>query len=517
MFYTTVDLKPYERATVHINDEFDHVLTTGKHKVFSFGKKVEISKHNVENPSVNWMEKNKVLRFSRNKISDVWDVIETNDAQVAFVWHRHLPCTYIAPSQLDAFWKTEDVLNIHYQAIDDYWLPEAIQQQLSRLPTLPSQALARLTVQADQRILLIFKGQLERILGEGEYVLYNAQKSLEVRAENLRNPSFKHEQMDVWRVTCPELVNTNFTEQHTAEHEAVLVYNNSELIDIVPPSQRAFFWQSELHQLHFERITANVKEPIAEPLISTIKPLLAQKNTALQSHVTMVVVPENHQAIVYVDNQAQPPLPAGLYFYWQFYQTVRSTLIDMRTQTIEVSGQEILTKDKVNLRLNITCNFNIIDPMVWVSNHENPKEHLYREIKFAIRTAIGGQDLDSLLNDKNAIDAQILALMQAKAINGISISSIGIKDIILPGEMRAILTQVVEAEKIAQANNIRRREETAATRSLLNTARVMEENPTALRLKELETLERVTEKIDKISVFGGLDGVLNGLININPK
>jgi regulator of protease activity HflC (stomatin/prohibitin superfamily) len=76
---------------------------------------------------------------------------------------------------------------------------------------------------------------------------------------------------------------------------------------------------------------------------------------------------------------------------------------------------------------------------------------------------------------------------------------------------------VVEAEKIAQANNIRRREETAATRSLLNTARVMEENPTALRLKELETLEKITEKIDKISVFGGLDGVLNGLINIQPK
>ena len=73
-------------------------------------------------------------------------------------------------------------------------------------------------------------------------------------------------------------------------------------------------------------------------------------------------------------------------------------------------------------------------------------------------------------------------------------------------------------EKSAQANNIRRREETAATRSLLNTARVMEENPTALRLKELETLEKVTEKIDKISVYGGLDGVLKGLINIQqPK
>jgi hypothetical protein len=73
---------------------------------------------------------------------------------------------------------------------------------------------------------------------------------------------------------------------------------------------------------------------------------------------------------------------------------------------------------------------------------------------------------------------------------------------------------VVEAEKAAQANVIRRREETAATRSLLNTAKVMEDNPVALRLKELETLEKVTEKIDKLHVYGGLDGVLKDLVKI---
>ena len=58
------------------------------------------------------------------------------------------------------------------------------------------------------------------------------------------------------------------------------------------------------------------------------------------------------------------------------------------------------------------------------------------------------------------------------------------------------------------------REETAATRSLLNTARLMDDNPTLLRLKELETLEKVTEKIDKLTVFGGLDGVLNQLVKL---
>ncbi len=95
---------------------------------------------------------------------------------------------------------------------------------------------------------------------------------------------------------------------------------------------------------------------------------------------------------------------------------------------------------------------------------------------------------------------------------GLEVDSVGVKDIILPGEMKVILAKVVEAEKVALANVIRRREETAATRSLLNTARVMED--AALRLKELETLEKVTEKIDKISVFGGLDVVLKDLVKI---
>ena len=90
--------------------------------------------------------------------------------------------------------------------------------------------------------------------------------------------------------------------------------------------------------------------------------------------------------------------------------------------------------------------------------------------------------------------------------------SVGVKDVILPGEMKTILNQVVEAEKVAQANLIRRREETAATRSLLNTARLMEENPTLLRLKELETLEKVTEKVGSLTVYGGLEGVLKDMV-----
>jgi regulator of protease activity HflC (stomatin/prohibitin superfamily) len=72
---------------------------------------------------------------------------------------------------------------------------------------------------------------------------------------------------------------------------------------------------------------------------------------------------------------------------------------------------------------------------------------------------------------------------------GVSVRSVGLRDIILPGEMKQILNQVIEAEKQAQANLIRRREETAAARSQANTAKLLAENPGAgSRMKELESL-----------------------------
>ena len=87
---------------------------------------------------------------------------------------------------------------------------------------------------------------------------------------------------------------------------------------------------------------------------------------------------------------------------------------------------------------------------------------------------------------------------------GLSLESSASGILSFPGEMKTILNQVIEAEKRSQANMIQRREETAATRSLLNTAKLMENNPVLLRLKELEASERIAEKVGSITVTGGL-------------
>ena len=190
--------------------------------------------------------------------------------------------------------------------------------------------------------------------------------------------------------------------------------------------------------------------------------------------------------------------------------------VDTRLVAVEVSGQEILTRDKVSLRINLSAAYQVSDPVKAKTLVKDFAEQLYRELQFALRQAVGTRSLDVLLADKHVLDETIFASVKERmAEYGIEVRSVGVKDVVLPGDMKEILNRVVLAEKEAQANLIKRREETAATRSLLNTARLMQENKVLLRLKELETLEKVTEKVDKLTVFGGLEGVLKDTVRID--
>ncbi len=143
-------------------------------------------------------------------------------------------------------------------------------------------------------------------------------------------------------------------------------------------------------------------------------------------------------------------------------------------------------------------------PLKAVSLTADLKDHLYKELQFALRQVVGTRTLDEVLGDKLGINEAIAErLLPSLAGAGLDVSSVGVKDIILPVDVRELMNRVIEAEKTAQANVIKRREETAATRSLLNTAKLMEDNPTLMRLKELEALEKVSEKVGNVVVGTG--------------
>ena len=234
--------------------------------------------------------------------------------------------------------------------------------------------------------------------------------------------------------------------------------------------------------------------------------------------VNYIEVPDEHVGLLLVNGKLERLLDPGSYGFWKYNRSVTVKLLDLRLQAIEVSGQEILTKDRVSLRINLTGSYRITDATVVALKLNDYAGFIYRELQLRLREAVGGQPLDTLLEDKDALNGVIAeGVRERLAEYGIAMTSIGVKDIILPGEMKELLNRVVEAQKEGEANLIRRRDETQAMRSLHNTAKMMENSPLLLRLKELEALERITERIDRVSVYGGLDGVLNDLVKLAPR
>jgi regulator of protease activity HflC (stomatin/prohibitin superfamily) len=180
----------------------------------------------------------------------------------------------------------------------------------------------------------------------------------------------------------------------------------------------------------------------------------------------------------------------------------------MRLAQLLVSGQELMTRDKVSLRLSVTVEYAVVDPTLALHAVAQVRDTVYLLTQMASREYVASVTLDELLAGRDAMTRFLeeYAVPKARAV-GVRVERVGVKDIVLPGEMRALLNRVIEAEKEAAANVILRREETAAMRSLANTARVMAESPVLLRLKELESLKEIAGRIHEVRVVVGADGM----------
>ena len=223
--------------------------------------------------------------------------------------------------------------------------------------------------------------------------------------------------------------------------------------------------------------------------------------------------------LLHVEGRFVERLAAGRHAYWTAGRKVEVKRLDLRPQAVEITAQEMLTRDRIALRVTLTAFRRIVDPERIVNAVPDVDAWLYRLVQFAIREAVAGRTLDEVLAAKASLDAELRDYVRARvADSGVEVTELGVKDVILPGEIRELVNKVVEAERVAKANLIRRQEETAATRSLLNTARLMEENPLLLRLKELESLERLVEKVGRIDLHAGegqgLDALLTKLVRI---
>ena len=216
---------------------------------------------------------------------------------------------------------------------------------------------------------------------------------------------------------------------------------------------------------------------------------------------------------LYIDGQLVEILEAGRYGIIYKNHHVTYETIDLREQELSIVGQEVMTRDNVSLRINLMLKYKIVDVEKSVHAVQDLHNALYNEFQVTARHFVSALTIDDLLGSRKEASTQMKEKLTERAAEwGVEIVQANLKDLVLPGDMKTLLNRVIEAEKEAQANLILRREETAATRSLANTAKMLEKNPMLLRLKEMEQLKELAGHIGQLTIVASSQDLMGKLL-----
>lgn len=281
-----------------------------------------------------------------------------------------------------------------------------------------------------------------------------------------------------------------------ADHELALLYKDGIFNKVLIPGRYAF-WKG-LTAYSFVKADLTKVEITEDIDINTLtKPQILP-------FVRVYIVNSSEKGLLYKDGKFYKELEPGNYYFWDNATSLSLQKADLRQQPMEISGQEILSKDKASLRINFNLIYQIVDMQKALVENKGYERQLYIATQLQLREFVGTLTLDELLERKESVSDFVLKGLATKAeALGLQIRECGIKDLILPGDVKEIMNKVMVAQKNAQANLITRREEIASTRSLLNTAKLMEDNAMLFKLKEMEYMEKIADKINSISVSGG--------------
>lgn len=170
------------------------------------------------------------------------------------------------------------------------------------------------------------------------------------------------------------------------------------------------------------------------------------KNVSAKSFMNVTDIPEGKVGVLFVNGELSDILPAGKQVFWKDMAVIKIVLIEQREQVMDISGQELMTQDKVTLRMNGQLTYRIVDVRKSVETVENVEQALYREAQLVLRKEVGARTLESMLSDKEDLAQNPKAnLVQVAKNFGVEMLGLGIRDLILPGDMKELMNQVIEA------------------------------------------------------------------------
>lgn len=347
-------------------------------------------------------------------------------------------------------------------------------------------------------------GEFKGILNAGKHWIFDPWNRIRVRTVSKREPWLVDDQLDM--IVKSGAIEGRAEVIDLKDYQRALVWVDGRFARLLGPGLHAY-WLG-IRDVRVEVVDARKTKLEHDELKSIVRASEANR------WLDVCKVERDCVGVLYVDGRYVDQLDPGLYAFWKDAADARVVELDMREAQIDVSGQEIMTLDKVTLRMNALVTYVIKDARRAVSATSDVRQSLYREVQLALRAVIGGRELDSFLTGKDDVAQELEQQIRGQAtVLGLEVSSVGIKDVILPGDMKDLMNRVTEAKKAAEANLIARREETAAMRSQANTAKLLAENPTLMRLRELEVLEKIASA-GKMNIVLGEKGLAEKVVNL---
>lgn len=380
----------------------------------------------------------------------------------------------------------------------------AIQEKPSR-PIGGFLGLKRVRIAPYEKGLLWRDGKCERTLGQGTHWFFDPLEKIAVTVRDASRADISENELDA--ILKSGAVANDVETVEVAPHQCCVVHRDGRYAGVLGPGKYGW-WKNG------PKISARIvdtRDDGGAVDLAAVPSLFT--DPAAEPFLQRVEIPVWARAVFFRNGNLEKVLGPGRHAYWRSADLIEFHAVDLREQTRDISGQELLTSDKLPIRMNAILSYRVADPAKSVTVAADLPQTLYREAQLALRARVGEHDLETLLTDKTGLAGDISVDLRDKfSAYGAEVVSFGVRDVILPGDVKALLLKATEARKSSEAATILRREETAAMRQQLNTARLLADNPTLMRLRELETVEKVADS-GKLTVVLGDDKGLAGKVS----
>ncbi|HMV20671.1 MAG TPA: slipin family protein, partial [Rhodocyclaceae bacterium] len=204
--------------------------------------------------------------------------------------------------------------------------------------------LKRFIVKKNERAALLRNGDFQRILNPGRHYFFDPFNELSLTLWHTDAPMLDIDLVDYLRQNEPAEAERYFVCMELNEDEVGLRYENDVLVEVLPPATRRFFWRGMVVQ-RLEKLDLRAAAALPMEMVQRqLQPSLRGRPVLGLNGVLVVQVPAAHVGLLRIDGVQQPLLSPGVTAYWRFNRDLQVELVDMRWQTMEVTGQEILTR-----------------------------------------------------------------------------------------------------------------------------------------------------------------------------